>query len=101
MDIAHITNHEALSLLVRIFCCLPPHTTQDSPPLDTAVFGPLKRHWSDVCHNCFQNNPGIGISKLNFSPLFAKAWLKGLTPANIMAGFKKCGIYPFNREAIP
>ena len=30
-----------------------------------------------------------------------KAWLKALTPANIMAGFKKCGICPFNREAIP
>ena len=53
-----------------ILFCLPPHTTQDSQPLDTAVFGPLKRHWSDVCHTCFQNNPGIVISKLNFSALF-------------------------------
>ena len=53
-----------------ILFCLPPHTTQDSQPLDTAVFGPLKRHWSDVCHTCFQNNPGIVISKLNFIALF-------------------------------
>ena len=41
------------------------------------------------------------ISKLKFSLLFAEAWLKALTPVNIVAGFRKCGIYPFNREAIP
>ena len=41
------------------------------------------------------------ISKLNFSKIFAEAWLKALTPVNIVAGFKKCGIYPFNRNAIP
>ena len=41
------------------------------------------------------------LSKLNVSSLFAKAWLNALTPANIMSSFKKCGVYPFNREAIP
>ena len=40
------------------------------------------------------------ISKLNFTELFAKAWLQALTPANIVAGFRTCGIYPFNRNAI-
>ena len=40
------------------------------------------------------------ISKLNFSKVYAEAWLKALTPVNIVAGFKKCGIYPFNRNAI-
>ena len=41
------------------------------------------------------------ISKLNFSKLFAEAWLRAVTPANIIAGFRKCGIHPFNRNAIP
>lgn len=41
------------------------------------------------------------ISKLNFSSVFAKAWLNALTPANIISSFKKCGAYPFSREAIP
>ena len=41
------------------------------------------------------------ISKLNFSGLLAKAWLQALTPANIIAGFWKCGVHPFNCNAIP
>ena len=84
-----------------ILFCLPPHTTQDSQPLDCTVFGPLKHHWSDVCHEFFQQKPGMVISKLNFTRIFAEAWLRALTPSNIIAGFKKCGIHPFNREAIP
>ena len=28
-----------------ILFCLPPHTTHESQPLDTTVFGPLKQHW--------------------------------------------------------
>jgi hypothetical protein len=28
----------------------PPHTTADSQPLDVGVFGPLKVHWRNVCH---------------------------------------------------
>ena len=83
-----------------ILFCLPPHTTQDSQPLDCTVFGPLKRHWSTVCHEFLHNHPGVVINKYNFSGLFAKAWLLALTPANIVSGFKKCGIYPFNRNAI-
>ena len=86
---------------VVLLFCLPPHTTQDSQPLDCTVFGPLKRHWSDVCHEFQQHHPGMVISKLNFSGLFAKAWLQALTPANIIAGFRKCGVHPFNRNAIP
>ncbi len=102
----HSSHYEPASVeLARkegvIIFCLPPHTTQDSQPLDCTVFGPLKRHWSDVCHDFQQSNPGMVISKFNFSRLFAEAWLKALTPVNIVSGFRKCGIYPFNRDAIP
>ena len=101
----HSSHYEPMSIeLARkegvIIFCLPPHTTQDSQPLDCTVFGPLKRHWSEVCHEFQQKHPGVVISKLNFSGLFAKAWLQALTPANIVAGFRTCGVYPFNRNAI-
>ena len=74
--------------------------TQDSQPLDCTVFGPLKHHWSAICHEFQQKHPGMVISKLNFTELFAKAWLQALTPANIVAGVCSCGIYPFNRNGI-
>ena len=73
--------------------------TQDSQPLDCTVLGPLKHHWSATCHEFQQKHPGMVISKLNFIELFAKAWLQALTPANIVAGFRSRGIYPFNRSA--
>ena len=84
-----------------ILFCLPPHTTQDSQPLVCTVFGLLKRHWSDVGYEFQQHHPGMVISKLNFPGLFAMAWLQALTPANIIAGFQKCGVHPFNHNAIP
>ena len=81
--------------------CLPPHTTQDSQSLDCTVFGPLKHHWSGAYHMFLQKNLGMINSKLNFSSIFSGAWLKAFTPENVLAGFPKCRMYPFNRRAIP
>ena len=83
-----------------IIFCLPPHTTHRSQPLDSCVFGPLKKAWTEVCHTYQQDNPGAVITKYSFTPLFAKAWSQSFTPNNLISGFKKCGIYPFNSEAI-
>ena len=53
-----------------------------------------------MCHDYFQKNPGKIITKFNFNELFSQAWLKSLVPANLIAGFKTCGIYPLNRKAL-
>ena len=83
-----------------IILCLPPHTTHDAQPLDCSVFSPLKSHWRSICHQFIQQNPGRVITKYNFNGLFSKAWLNAVTPANLIAGFRKCGVYPFNASAI-
>lgn len=31
---------------------------------------------------------------------YLDAWLSAVTPGNIVSGFRKAGIYPFNKEAI-
>ena len=82
-----------------IILCLPPHTTHESQPLDCGVFGPLKKQWTQVCHDFQQANKGAVISKYVFSRLFSQAWLKALS-SHIIAGFSKCGVYRFNRNAI-
>ena len=46
----------------------------------------------NACHDYFQKNPGKVINKLNFNLLFPEAWLKALIPANIVAGFRTCGV---------
>ena len=80
-----------------ILSCLPPHTKQDSQPL---IVGPLKWQWSNACHEFQQYKPGVVVTKFTFSKVFAQACLKALTPENTVGGFKKCGIHPFNRNAI-
>ena len=80
--------------------CLPPHTTHESQPMDSSVFGPLKKNWTAICHDFQLQNPRAVITKYNFSKLFAQAWLKFLSAQNLISGFKKCGIYPFDCTAI-
>ena len=77
-----------------------PHTTHEMQPLDTVVYAPLKAHWQDVCHRYLQSYPGKVITKYQFSQLFSEAWLKTMNPANIISGFRSCGIFPFNPTAV-
>lgn len=83
-----------------IIFCLPPHTTHECQPLDCSLFGPLKKHWQEACHNFYQHNPGKVISKINFNSVFRNAWLNAVTPVNICSGFRKAGVYPFNPDAV-
>ena len=83
-----------------IILCLQPHVTHEAQPLDYAVFSPLKAQWQKVVHDFIQSNPGEVVTKFSLNTLFAKAWILSLTPANLIAGFRTCGIYPFNRSAI-
>ena len=83
-----------------ILFCLPPHTTHESQPLDISVFKPLKQNWQSACHKFMQSHSGKVITKYQFSPLLNEAWMATMTPANICSGFRKCGIYPYNPDAI-
>jgi hypothetical protein len=83
-----------------IMLCLPPHTTHESQPLDVGVFAPLKVQWSRCCHDFYQRNPGRIVTKFNFCGLFSKAWYQAVTPSNIIAGFHKAGVYPYNPCAV-
>ena len=83
-----------------VMLCLPPHTTHAMQPLDVSFFKSLKSHWSDVCHKYMVNNPGRVVTKFQFSSLFREAWVKAIKPESIISGFQKCGVYPFNPNAV-
>ena len=40
------------------------------------------------------------MTKYHFSTLFNDAWMKTMMPTNIVAGFKKRGVYPFNPNEV-
>ena len=80
--------------------CLPPHSSHRTQPLDKGCFGPLKQYWRQECHDYLIKNPGKVVSRYEFSELFSRAWLKGMSMSNILGGFKNTGVYPFNRGAL-
>ena len=89
---------EGLKIAVLI---LPPHATHKLQPLDVTCFGSLANWYTAGLNK--QINEGLGMSaitKRSFWSVFRVAWEKSFTKANITSGFKKCGIYPFNPEAV-
>ena len=83
-----------------IMFCLPPHTTHLTQSLDKGCFGPLKAHWREECWAYSTANPGRIITRYQFSQLFGKAWVKGMSMQNIIAGFRITGVYPFDRYVL-
>ena len=43
---------------------------------------------------------GKAITRFQFSQVFSKAWLRGMTMTNVIAGFRTTGVYPFNRNIV-
>ena len=83
-----------------IIFCLPLHTAHVAQPLDVSFLGPLKQHWSKVCHSYMTSNPGKVVTKFQFCSLLNQAWFKAINPATNISGFREVGVCPFNATAI-
>jgi hypothetical protein len=71
--------------------------------LDVSCFGPLKaayRRECDAFHARFHSK-GAVLQKDDVVRLSGAAWKDSFTIANVTAGFKRCGMWPFNRDAVP
>lgn len=75
---------------------LPPHTSQKTQPLDRTVFGPMKAYYNQAANSWMLRNPGRTLSIYDVASLINEAFIKAMTPSNIMAGFKASGIWPFD-----
>ncbi|XP_046583060.1 MFS-type transporter clz9-like [Haliotis rubra] len=101
------SSHETLGLLEKAkandvtILAFPPHTTQWLCPLDKSVFGPLSWEWNRVCSEFMVQSPNNLVTKWEWPHLFKQAYSVAFTPSNVCSGFRKCGIFPVNRNSIP
>lgn len=81
-----------------IMITFPPHTSNKLQPLDVGVFGPFKVYLSTEMDKYMTNHPGERITDYVMGPLIKEAFIKAFSPTNILKGFEKSGIYPFNND---
>ncbi|KAF7971789.1 hypothetical protein HWV62_19919 [Athelia sp. TMB] len=82
-----------------IILCLPSHTTHCLQPCDVGVFGPLNSTWKSEVNSA--SSDWTAIRKHNLLSFYSRAREKAFTPGTIKSAFRKTGIWPFNRNAIP
>ena len=83
-----------------ILLALAPHTTHLCQPLDVAVYRSFKIHLSKVVKIGQALRGDLWISKSNVARIIKQPFEASMTMQNIKSGFRKCGIYPFNPNAI-
>lgn len=81
-----------------VMLSFPLHCSHKLQPLDRTVFGPFKRYVNFACDNWMLNNPNHTMTIYNIPQVVAVAYPLAITSANIQAGFKCTGIFPFNKD---
>ena len=81
------------------FICMPPNATHLCQPLDAAYFAPMKRQWQKILTDFKQSNrKNAGtVSKDQFPRLLKLLMKMPNQNENLIAGFRKCGIFPLDK----
>lgn len=79
---------------------LYPNSTHILQPLDVGVFGPLKTEWRKMVEQFRINHHGNEITKFDVPSLLSKIIQRENFKSNVKAGFRKSGIFPFDKLAI-
>jgi hypothetical protein len=82
-----------------IIICLPSHTTHALQPCDVGAFGPLAQSWKREVTLASQSL--IAIRKDNLLAYYHAARVTALKTTTIQSAFRKTGIWPLDRCAIP
>ena len=84
---------------------LPAHTTHLLQVADVAVFRAFKAYWRRECDRIRAAKrrtcaPGdMGVKRSDILPAALAAWKYATKPENVVSGFRRTGIYPFNPRA--
>ena len=81
--------------------CLPAHTSHFLQPLDVGVYGPMKKTWKGVLKEYKTATRASNVTKQVFPSFVKTLWERSLQASHLQAGFRECGLWPFNPSAIP
>ena len=79
---------------------LKPHTSHLLQPLDKNPFSSFKDAFNNALHKCNRHMGAKFLKKEDFFSVFNVAWEKAMTKKNIVAGFRRSGLWPPNRHVI-
>ncbi|XP_062556736.1 tigger transposable element-derived protein 2-like [Armigeres subalbatus] len=84
-------------VLVSLF----PNATHVMQPLDVAFFAPMKTAWQAELKKWRFDHDGAMITRCEFAPLL-EITLQNMASkeSSLINGFRKCGLYPFDADAI-
>ena len=85
---------------MSFFSVSPPHTTHAVQPLEVSVFKSLKSHFSKAVHALSLAKKDFVVLKHEFACVVKTPFERAFSISNIKAGFAKCGIHPFDPDAI-
>ena len=80
---------------------IPPHTSHLLQPLDKTPFAQFKLHWEKHLTKYNNQNKGKSLNKVDFWDVFTPAFNAAMNLKNILSGFKKTGISPYDPSVIP
>ena len=93
---SHLYNlpfYEAMTIL--------PYMSHIIQPLDLVPFAQFKKSWENHLMKYNTSHSGHALNKVDFWNVFVPAWNSSMCPKNIITGFRKTGIHPFNPQVIP
>ncbi|XP_062556971.1 uncharacterized protein LOC134221809 [Armigeres subalbatus] len=91
---------EACATLGIILIALYPNATHIMQPCDVSIFKPLKNQWTKVIDQWKMENDGNTFTIDHFGGALDTAIRTGIKTATIRAGFRRCGLFPFDVDAI-
>ena len=97
--------HETLEILEFCFenniimCRIPSHTSHKLQPCGVAVFGLLKAAYRDQIERLERGGVNT-IDKGHFTYLYSPVRKRAFTKKNILAGWAKSGLFPFNPDRV-
>ena len=84
-----------------VLICFPPHATHRLQPLDVSFMAPLSAFYEQETIKWLLHHPGRYVTIYQVGEFFRNAFSRTATVQNAVNGFKKTGIYPFNRDVFP